>query len=324
MRNKPDGEGLKVWQLSQLGYLLRWIYQEDGPLGIEYRHSKTPIKDPTDICHLNKTQAVVATLVDRLKAPGPVHVFVDNLFTGADLINVIRLMDHGLTGTVRPNAGIHEDIIKLKALDNKGQLDWEWGHHQSWPTANCLVNFIAWKDHKLVLFGTSIYTGEELETRRRRRPTSNSPWIKAVKRKFGDRHIMDLELLAVAADYNDLMNAVDISDQYRAQTVSDHRERRGAAKALAWSFHLSVAVANSFLLQKLGHPQWPKVPTRYKWLDIIINEIFERYGKTGISRQRYRAGDQRTPFELHKMVYAKQAPCQAGESIYIYLPRPQV
>ena len=139
MRNKPDGEGLKVWQLSQLGYLLRWIYQEDGPLGIEYRHSKTPIKDPTDIRHLNKTQAVVATLVDRLKAPGPVHVFVDNLFTGADLINVVRLMGHGLTGTVRPNAGIHEDIIKLKALDNKGQLDWEWGHHQSWPTANCLV-----------------------------------------------------------------------------------------------------------------------------------------------------------------------------------------
>ena len=122
---------------------------------------------------------------------------------------------------------------------------------------------------------------------------------------------MDLELLAVAADYNDLMNAVDISDQYRAQTVSDHRERRGAAKALAWSFHLSVAVANSFLLQKLGHPQWPKVPTQYKWLDIIINEIFERYGKTGISRQRYRAGDQHTPFELHKMVYAKQAPCRA-------------
>ncbi|KFA65562.1 hypothetical protein S40285_09774, partial [Stachybotrys chlorohalonatus IBT 40285] len=122
MRNKPDGEGLKVWQLSQLGYLLRWIYhcpgEEDSPLGIEYRHSKTPIKDPTEIYHLNKTQAVVATLVDRLDA-GPVHVFVDNLFTGPGLINVLRLRGHGMTGTVRTNAGIHEDIIKLKALDKK-------------------------------------------------------------------------------------------------------------------------------------------------------------------------------------------------------------
>jgi hypothetical protein len=56
----------------------------------------------------------------------------------------------------------------------------------------------------------------------------------------------------VAADYNDYMNAVDINDQYRAQTTTDHRKRRGPARALAWEFHLSVAVANSFLLQKLG------------------------------------------------------------------------
>jgi hypothetical protein len=281
---------------------------------------------------LNKTQAVVATLITRLPS-GPFHVFVDNLFSGSDLFTVLRNKGHGATGTVRTNAGIFEDIVKLKALDRKGKTDWVWGQHQEWPTPNNKarrtvllvnalltypkVNQIAWKDSALVLFLSTIYTGQEVSVRRRKRPTSTSPWAGPIKRHFGDKHVMELELLSVAADYNDLMNAVDISDQYRAETVSDHRERRGAARALAWSFHLSVAVANSFLLQKLGKPQWPKVLTQLKWLEIIVNEIFEQYGKTGTSRTRYRAGDERTPFELHEQVYEGHAACRAckGERI---------
>jgi hypothetical protein len=59
------------------------------------------------------------------------------------------------------------------------------------------------------LFLSTIYTGQEVSVRRRKRPTSTSPWAGPIKRHFGDKHLMDLELLSVATDYNDLMNAVD-------------------------------------------------------------------------------------------------------------------
>jgi hypothetical protein len=168
-----------------------------------------------------------------------------------------------------------------------------------------------------VLFLSTVYTGYEFSRRSRRRPTITSPWSAPIKEEFGDNYIMDLELLSVAADYNDLMNAVDISDQYRAQTTSDHRERRGAARALAWSFHLSVAVANSFLLQKLGDPSWPKVTTQAEWLQRIVDDICVQYGQTGTSRQRYRAGDEITPFPLHKRVKRTNSNCQACLGVQI-------
>ncbi|KEY67450.1 hypothetical protein S7711_10001 [Stachybotrys chartarum IBT 7711] len=173
------------------------------------------------------------------------------------------------------------------------------------------VNQIAWKDSALVLFLSTVYTGNEISVRRRRRPTSTSAWMGPIKDHFGDNSIMDCELLSVAADYNDLMNAVDISDQYRAQTTTEHRERRGAAKALAWSFHLSVAVANSFLLQKHGNPPWMKVRTQLEWVEVIVNAICDHYYQTGASRQLYRAGDEKTPFCNHIRVRSKNAACRA-------------
>ncbi|KFA69357.1 hypothetical protein S40285_09278 [Stachybotrys chlorohalonatus IBT 40285] len=45
-------------------------------------------------------------------------------------------MGVGATGTVRLNAGIFKDIVKLKALDRKGKTGWKWGQHKEWPTPN--------------------------------------------------------------------------------------------------------------------------------------------------------------------------------------------
>jgi hypothetical protein len=128
---------------------------------------------------------------------------------------------------------------------------------------------------------------------------------------------MDLTLLTVAADYNDLMNAVDISDQYRAQTTTDHRERRGAARELTWSFHLSAAVANSFLLQKLGQPAWKKAETQSERVQRIVDDIFLQYSQTGTFRQRYRAGDEITPFSQHHRIKRSKSRCLACQGIQI-------
>ena len=139
MQDKPDGKGIKVWQLSQCGYLLRWIWhipgEKFGPVGVEFRRSGGSHPNPTETKHLCATQAVVSALIESLHLDTG-NVYVDNLFTGADLFTVLRHQGIGATGTVRPNAGIYKEIVQLKALDKKGKCDWTWGQHREWPTPN--------------------------------------------------------------------------------------------------------------------------------------------------------------------------------------------
>lgn len=95
IQNNPDGKGLKVWQLSQRGYLLRWIWQIPsenlGPLGVEYRTGPPPT-NPTEIQHLNATQAVAAALLKKLPS-NTYHIFVDNLFSSPDLLMLLQKDD---------------------------------------------------------------------------------------------------------------------------------------------------------------------------------------------------------------------------------------
>ncbi|KEY67451.1 hypothetical protein S7711_10002 [Stachybotrys chartarum IBT 7711] len=109
MRDKPDGEGIKVWQLSQCGYLLRWIWHipggDSGPVGVEFRRGGMH-PNPTETKHLCATQAVVSALIESLHISTG-NVYVDNLFSGVDLFTVLRYKGIGATGTVRPNAGIY-------------------------------------------------------------------------------------------------------------------------------------------------------------------------------------------------------------------------
>ena len=139
MQDKPDGKGIKVWQLSQCGYLLRWIWhipgEKFGPVGVEFRCSGGSHPNPTETKHLCATQAVISALIESLHLDTG-NVYVDNLFTGADLFTVLRHQGIGATGTVRPNAGIYKEIVQLKALDKKGKCDWTWGQHREWPTPN--------------------------------------------------------------------------------------------------------------------------------------------------------------------------------------------
>jgi hypothetical protein len=91
-----------------------------------------------------------------------------------------------------------------------------------------------------------------------------------------------------------------------SNNTTEHRQRRGPTRALAWSFLLTTAVANSFLLQKLGQPAWRAYKAQNQWQQRLVNDIFNTYVKTGSSRQRYRAGDEVTPAEQHKHVNRKK------------------
>ena len=114
------------------------------------------------------------------------------------------------------------------------------------------------------------------------------------------------------------MNAVDISDHLRSNMRSGHRQRRGPARALTWSFLLAVALSNSFKLQQLGQPDWKPYASQSRFQQALVDEIFKIYGKTGSSRKRYRAGDEHTPIEQHNHVRTrKRSNCLACQGIQI-------
>ena len=146
---------------------------------------------------------------------------------------------------------------------------------------------------------TTVYKGDESIERIRRRPTTQQPFSGPIKQKFGNDAVLKLAIPSIAADYNDHMNGVDISDHLRHNIRPNHRQRRGPARALTWGFLLSVALSNSFLLQRLGQPNWKPYKAQSRFLEALYREIFHAYGITGSTRKRYRAGDEFTPFEQH-------------------------
>jgi hypothetical protein len=115
--NKLTDTGLKIWQLSQRGYLMRWTWHipgsKYGPIGVEFRRGRPKTTSPTKIADLNPTQAVVAALISKLPT-GTYHIFLDNLFSAPDLLIVLRHLGVGATGTCRTNCGLYSRLIKVQ------------------------------------------------------------------------------------------------------------------------------------------------------------------------------------------------------------------
>lgn len=175
---------------------------------------------------------------------------------------------------------------------------------------------IAWKDNALVLFLTTFYTGSESQQRLRRCPTSTQPRAREIKRFFAGEPVKTVEIPSIAADYNDHMNAVDIGDHLRSATGYKHRICRGGWQALAWNFLYDVSPVNSYLLQLRGEPIFRRCKSQLEWREQLIDELFEAYGKTGGSRQRYQAGDEVTLLSQHKFVQrGKKSRCLACQGI---------
>ena len=107
IRNKPIPLGFKIWVMAQYGFFIHWLWHvKDSPYGIAAIPKKkgrkkknttvTPVID-NKMIPLNNTQAVVVALVNMLPK-GRYHVFVDNLFSSADLFRSLRAHGYGATG----------------------------------------------------------------------------------------------------------------------------------------------------------------------------------------------------------------------------------
>lgn len=107
-----------------------------------------------------------------------------------------------------------------------------------------------------MLLLSTVFTGQEVEQRIRKRPSTVKPRARPIQRMFGADHVKEVTVPTVTAAYNDEMNSVDIGDQLRAYAGFDHRVRRGGWQALAWTFLLDTSLINSYLLQLKGKPDW--------------------------------------------------------------------
>lgn len=251
------------------------------------------------------------------------HVFLDNLFSSCDLFRRLRQCGHGATGTARRNCGLYEGLVKLKAADNTAAGSIGFNEVVVIPTPDNQVNQIAWKDNSLVLFLSTVFKGDEVINRWRKRPTTDKIAARLIQRFFGDEPVKLIPIPSIAAAYNDEMNAVDRGDQMRAYWGPDRPVRRGGWKALAWDFLLEIALINSFILQQQGQPQWRPEMSQVDWRQRIVNSLIETYAPKTESRQRFRTGDEFTPILQHNLIRRGRSECLACQGFHLGQPRPR-
>ncbi|UPK96435.1 hypothetical protein LCI18_007370 [Fusarium solani-melongenae] len=299
IRNKPTPLGFKIWVVAQYGFFIHWLWHvKDSPYGIaaipKKKGRKALIAPVTNdkMIPLNNTQAVVVALVNMLPK-GRYHVFVDNLFSSADLFRSLRAHGYGATGTARVNCGIYKELKEEKQKDVKGKCRYGFNELKAIPTADNKVNQIAWKDNALVLFLSTVFMGNERVEKKRKKPSTDHSRARPIQLFFGDEAVKVISIPTVAAEYNDEMNHVDRGDQLRSYTSFDHRIRRGPWQALAWSFLLEVILVNTYLLQ-LHAPQlnWQRHTNQIEWRECIYNALFNTFHRQSQARKRNRSGDE--------------------------------
>ena len=165
-----------------------------------------------------------------------------------------------------------------------------------------------------MLFLTSVFKGDELIMRKRKRPNTMEARARPIQRFFGEEAVKEFEIPSVAAIYNDEMNHVDRGDQLRASLGYNHRIRRGPWQALAWTFLLDIALINSYLLQLHGNPSWKRYMSQAAWRGCIVDALIATFSPDSEGRKRYRSGNEDLTNPGHKLIYrgrTKSSRCHA-------------
>ena len=193
----------------------------------------------------NKTQAVVLHLLEQLP-PARYHVYLDNLFTSCQLIEVLRSRGFGATGTCRTNAGVISELVDIKKND-KGKNELPWGTLISMPTESNLVNQVGWKDNTFALTMSTVHDRISKVTRVRKRPKKTSSKAKTARVPFGDQPTKELEIPELYDYYNHNILAIDVTDQLAASNSGRRRIKRGAWQAID-QWLLTVVLVNCYLV----------------------------------------------------------------------------
>ena len=259
--SKPTPEGYKICVLAYGGYLLDWMShakgEKYGPVDLD--------EFWTDEEGFSKTQAVVLDLLwqEGVSNANQHIVWLDNLFTSARLLAVLRELGFGAAGTVRTtktkrdeleetqgasaqkkpkkNSGLDTSLSDLK-LKYGAQI--EWGELYGVISKDGKVAQFGWKDQQVVLFMSTVHTCKEVVQRVRRRPVKPSTNAKPSRAPFGDSATKKLSIPDFIDTYNHFMNGVDVADQLRSY-YDTQRVHNKTWKPL-WHFLLDTAVTSSY------------------------------------------------------------------------------
>ncbi|EGU80032.1 hypothetical protein FOXB_09458 [Fusarium oxysporum f. sp. conglutinans Fo5176] len=158
--------------------------------------------------HLAVDECDVVALASTLPK-ATYHVFVDNLFSTPPLFRKLRDHGYGATGIACPNCVIHKDLKRDKNLDKSGHCDYAFNEVRAIPTRDNKVNQIAWKDNSLVLFITTVFRGDELTNKKRKKPSADHLRTQPTQPEFGEENTKVIPIPTVAAAYNDEIDHVD-------------------------------------------------------------------------------------------------------------------
>ena len=303
--SKPTPEGYKIWAIADEGYILDFLYHakgskaSQGPLGIQPKWTRGSYG-------LSKTEAVILELTERLNAE-PLHhtIWMDNLFTSADLLGLLRNNGFGAAGTVRTSGqqtatekdearnGTISQQKRLKKNKNRGivpalaDLKWtyetsiRWGVLYAYHNPGSGVLQLGWKDQKLVLFMSTIHKGDEWIEKQRRRPASTSTSGQQIRLLFGDQPTKVLPIPGAINDYNLHMNAVDLANQLRSHFTTKRTHQRTWKPLFHWL--LDTALINAYKLY--CYLNGPSKRSRRRWfIRIIARGFFDQ--STRLDRRR--------------------------------------
>ena len=212
IKKKPHKWGVKVYALcdSKTGYCLKsFIYTGE----MNSKEKMTP-------------QDVVEFLMKGYENQGKT-LYVDNFYTSYALMNKLRDVGIGCTGTL--NAKRVGDKNLTKKL-TKGEI--QFYSDQERKNVLCL-----WKDRKLVQM------------------LSNCSSTSIIHKKIEQKNtVKDKTIPAIIEEYNHRARGVDLSNQFALQYRHPHSTRKWWK--VIWQYLLQVTITNALIIYRRWHPSY--------------------------------------------------------------------
>ena len=171
---------------------------------------------------------------------------MDYLFTSAKLLVQLKKEGFGAAGTIRTTKTAGEAVEEKYGIKRQKQLKevdrgldptlsdlklkygaaLAWGQLYGKLSKDGEVMELTWKDQNVVLFMTTVATGNERELVLCRRLAATATNTRTSRAIFGDEVTKWIEIPGFTNAYNHFMNGVDVADQLRSyyNTQKAHRK----------------------------------------------------------------------------------------------------
>jgi hypothetical protein len=238
MKDKPTKWGFKMWKLCDItGYLYCFDI---------YTGKKDTVKSNFGLAY-----DVVMNLVKKLPK-ATYHLFMDNFYTGIQLVRDLLCMNIYATGTVRANREGFPQSVRDWKVKNPGD--------SGYKMKDGVLAF-KWKDTKDVCMLSTAHPPTEYPQTRRKKGTAEQEqrWTPLA-----------------AIDYRKYMGSVDRHDQY----MESYRYNR---KALKWwhpifFYLLEAAITNMWIVKREYMMSKSKEPISQKQFRInLIHALIDQY-----------------------------------------------